>query len=95
MTILSSRKTTITLVFEGTDAADVADITTACDFGQLLRDALGEFIQVRTPAREYVTKRYLGIDRARIVYKTREVEKRCLLAGLLKKAYVTIETDET
>lgn len=91
---MDAMKTTITFVFESDDATAVADITHAVDLGQLLHDAMGEFTMMRTPAKEYVMKRYPDIDRTRIAYKTREVEKRCLLADLLRKADVTIEVED-
>ena len=89
-----SMNTIITLAFEGKEAEEVAELTRAVDLGQLLRDALGEFVAARQPEADYVVTRH-G-DRTRLFRaKLREVVKRNLLACLLKRADVTIETLET
>ncbi len=88
-------KTTITIEFESEDAEKVAELTGGVDLTILLRDALGEFIAARTPALEYVKRRY---DASYIIshrLKVREVEKRCKLADVLKHGNVTIELDRT
>ena len=98
-----SMNTIITLAFEGKEAEEVAELTRAVDLGQLLRDALGEFVAARQPEADYVVTRHgfpgvhympatvHGLFKA----KLREVVKRNLLACLLKRADVTIETLET
>ena len=100
-----SMNTIITLAFEGKEAEEVAELARAVDLGQLLRDALGEFVAARQPEADYVVTRhgFAGVHYmhmpatvyGRFKAKLREVVKRNLLACLLKRAGVTIETLET
>lgn len=88
-------KTIITIGFLPGDADLVSEMTRGTDLGTLLRDALGEFVSRRQPAKEYVAKRYASQGDRFTTYKVREVEKRCELAEILKRGFVTIEIDET
>jgi hypothetical protein len=76
-------KTTITLEFKDDDAEAVAGLTGVVDVGLLLRDALGEFIESRTPVGVYVQSRYLNQSERFRQDKAREVAKRVALATLL------------
>ena len=64
--------------------------------GILLRDAFGEFADRRSPAREYVDRRYPGdgvfAGEARDV-KVKQVERRINLANALHRGHARVEYD--
>ena len=85
-------KAVITLEFEG-ELADELDRRSHADIGQVLRDALGEFIAKRTPVNAYVEKRYNAGYAATERFqrdKVNNVIKRCALADVIKKGDVTL-----
>jgi hypothetical protein len=86
------KRVTITLEFEENDSEYIGEHSGGVDIGLLLRDALGEFEAVRTPANEYVDKRYGSSmpGPATIAFKIRDVEKRCEMARVLGRTNVTI-----
>lgn len=61
------------------------------DVGQLLRDALGEFVAKRTPTEEYVDKRYHLCSSSLRSSKLQEVFNRVMFAEMLIKATISVE----
>jgi hypothetical protein len=91
------KRVTITLEFEESDSEYISKHSGGVDIGLLLRDALGEFEAVRTPANEYVAKRYPGIENFAsnsVAFKIRDVEKRNAMAHTLCRADVTIHVED-
>jgi hypothetical protein len=71
------KKVTIELDFGSSELAALVEAGSAgVDVGQLLRDALGEFADARSPAEKYVKKRYAYMDERSRPFKLREVKKR-------------------
>ena len=73
--------------------AHEVDNADAADLELLLRDAMGEFVDRRTPARAYVEDRYREMGGAHRAAKVAEVEKRLRWAKALR-GKVTIEHPE-
>jgi hypothetical protein len=90
------KKVTIELDFGNSALAALVEAGSGgVDVGQLLRDALGEFADVRSPAEEYVAKRYTSFTGERLKFKVNEVKKRIQMARTLACADVTILVDST
>lgn len=93
------RKLTLEIVLHDHDAEQFEDAY--CDVGQLIRDALGEFVATRQNVRgdgalhvkEYVEKRYAHMDQKFRLYKMREVAQRVRAATLLLRGEVSTLTE--
>ena len=73
------------------DGEEILMLARRVDLRQLLRDAFGEFVSVRSPVADYVKRRYAGLEsgsasRAFAEAKEKDVERRSRLATLLKRA---------
>jgi hypothetical protein len=84
---------TITLAFTGDEAKALKECL-GSDVGQVLRDALGEFVDARggswASAEGYVAKRYPTQSTEWRARKVRDVNKRMALALALRAVDVTI-----
>ena len=86
-----SKKVTIELDFGSDELATQVDAGSGgVDIGQLLRDALGEFANKRSPVIVYVNERYASQNDKFKSFKIRDVRKRILMARTLACATVTI-----
>jgi len=100
-------KTVVVLELSGEQAEELWARSGGVDLGQLLRDALGEFIGVRggeilKGEREdmervlvwYVAERYSHLGERQQRLKAREVCKRKAMAALLRGAGVVVERSD-
>ena len=81
----------VVLTFAETDAEEAEQIGKRIDVRQLLRDALGEFIDNRTPVSSYMARRYGELadpDSLAYIDKSCQISLRARLGRLLKRAEV-------